>query len=146
VPWDPWYLVAVVGSVLSGLAVVAVRKLTETDSSPVIFLAQSLVGFWIVFVPALGRPSLLTVPMAALLLGIGLTAAVAQLLMTWSYRTLDSATGSLLSVLTPVLSVLFGVTLFHEPLGPLQAAGSLLMILSCVLILVPRRRARPRAP
>ena len=143
--WDPWYLVATVGAVLSGLAVVAVRKLTETDSSPVIFLAQSLVGFWLVFVPALGAPSPLTVPVAFLLLGIGLSAAVAQLLMTWSYRSVDVATGSLLSVLTPVLNVVFGVLLFREGLGPLQAVGVGLIIASCVLIVVPWRRARPAA-
>jgi drug/metabolite transporter (DMT)-like permease len=138
--------VAILGAVLAGLAVVAVRKLTETDSSPVIFLAQSLVGFWLVFVPALGAPSQLTVPLALLLLGIGLTASVAQLLMTWSYRSVDATTGSLLSVLTPVLNVLFGVLLFREALGPLQALGAGLIILSCVLIVVPKPRAKSAAP
>lgn len=140
--WDPWYLVAVAGALLAGLAVVAVRKLTETDSSPVIFMAQSLVGFWLVFVPALGAPSPLTVPVALLLLGIGLTAAVAQLLMTWAYRTVDVATGSLLSVLTPVLNVIFGVLLFREELGPLQTLAALMLILSCALIVVPWTRLR----
>jgi drug/metabolite transporter (DMT)-like permease len=141
--WDPWFVVALAGSLLSGLAVVTVRKLTETDSSPVIFLSQSVLGFWLVFVPALGSPSRLAVPMAVLLLAIGLTAAVAQLLMTWSYRSVDVTTGSLISVLTPVLSVVFGVLLFREALGLLQAAGMALILAACVLIVVPWRARSP---
>ena len=137
--WDPWYLVSAAGAVVSGLAVVAVRRLTETDSSPVIFLAQSLVGFWLVFVPALGTPLSLGVSAALLLLAIGLTATVAQLLMTWSYRTVDVATGSLLSMLTPVVNVLSGVLLFREVLGPLQSAAAALVLVSCALVMLPAR-------
>ncbi len=140
--WNPWYLVAIGGAVISGLAVVTIRKLTRTDSSPVIFLAQSLVGFWIVFVPALGTPTQLSLRVALVLLAIGLTASFAQLLMTWSYRSVNVATGSLLSMLTPVLNVVFGLALFHETMGPLQAVGALLILLSCILMVLPSRARR----
>ena len=138
--WDPWFLVALAGAILSGLAVVSVRKLTETDSSPVIFLAQSLVGLWIVFVPALATPTSLGLPVALVLLGVGLTATLAQLLMTWSYKTVDVATGSLLSMMTPVLNVVLGIVLFRETLGPMQATGAVLILLSCLLVVLPARR------
>jgi len=140
--WDPWTLLALLGSVLSGLAIVCVRKATRTDNSESIFMSQSLIGFWIVVVPAFSRPSPLTVPTSLLLLGVGLTAAVAQLLMTWSYRHLSVAVGSLLSMVTPLVSVVFGVLLFREPLGVKGGAGMALILASCVcMVLYNRQRA-----
>ena len=146
--WSPWYLLATAGSISAAFAVICIRRLTLTDSSPAIFMAQSLVGFWMVVVPALATPSVRGIgtgaAVALLLLGIGLSASAAQLLMTWSYRNVEVATGSLLSLLTPALNVLVGVTLFREPMGALPAAGMGMVILGCVLGVIPEGRRRVR--
>ncbi len=134
-----WYGVVLAGSVVAGLAIVIVRRLTATDSAPAIFLSQSLVGFWLAFVPALSRPAALGLRLALVLLGIGLVAAGAQLLMTWSYGRVDVATGSLLGMLAPVANVVIGVLAFRETLGPVEATGAAVVLAACVAVMVPGR-------
>jgi len=130
-----WYVLATVGALTAGLAIVTVRKLTTTDSAHAIFLAQSAIGFWMVVVPAASRPAPLSLPVAGLLLAIGLIASMAQLLMTWSFARVDIATGSLLAMLTPLLNVVAGVALFGESLGAAGWVGVTLVIGACLLVL-----------
>jgi drug/metabolite transporter (DMT)-like permease len=134
-----WYAIVLGGSVVAGLAVVAVRRLTLTDSAPAIFFSQSLVGFWVTFVPALARPAAFTPRLALLLLALGLVAAAAQLAMTWSYGRVDVATGSLLGMLAPVINVAVGVLAFRETLAPVEALGAAVVLVACVAVMVPRR-------
>ena len=113
-----WYGLVLAGAVVAGFAIVAVRRLTATDSAPSIFMSQSLVGFWVAFVPALARPAAFGPRLALILLAIGLVAAAAQLLMTWSYGRVDIATGSLLSMLAPVINVGIGDPRIPRALRP----------------------------
>jgi drug/metabolite transporter (DMT)-like permease len=136
-----WYGLVLGGAVLAGFAIVAVRRLTATDSAPSIFMSQSLVGFWAVLVPAMSRPAASSLLLALLLLGIGLVAAAAQLLMTWSYGRVEVATGSLLSMLTPVINVAIGVLAFRERFGPLEAAGAAIVLAACTAVMVSGQRA-----
>jgi drug/metabolite transporter (DMT)-like permease len=136
-----WYGLTLAGSVCAGLAIVCVRRLTVTDSAPAIFMGQSLVGFWMTLVPAASRPAAFGLALALLLLGIGLSASAAQLLMTWSYNHLDVATGSLLSMLTPVINVALGVLVFREPFGPVEAVGAAIVVAACAAVMVPGRPA-----
>jgi len=136
-----WYGLVLAGSVVAGFAIVCVRRLTATDSAPSIFMAQSLVGFWVAFVPALNRPAPLGPRLALILLGIGLVAAAAQLLMTWSYGRVEIATGSLLGMLTPVINIAIGVLAFRERFGPVEAGGAAIVLLACVAVMVPLRAA-----
>jgi drug/metabolite transporter (DMT)-like permease len=129
--WELWTLLALGGAVLSGLAIVMVRKATRTDGSHSIFMSQSLIGFWMVIVPAFANPAPLTPGTAFLLLGIGIFASGAQLLMTWSYKHLDVAAGSLLSMATPLLNVGLGVLIFRESLGLKGIMGMALILVSC---------------
>ncbi|MCX7029324.1 MAG: DMT family transporter [Spirochaetes bacterium] len=132
-----WYGLTLAGSVVAGLAIVCVRRLTATDSAPAIFFSQSLVGFWLAFVPAASRPAAFGPRLALLLLGIGLAATAAQLLMTWSYGRVDIATGSLLGVLAPVINVGVGVLAFRETFGPVEAVGAAVVLAACAAVVVP---------
>jgi drug/metabolite transporter (DMT)-like permease len=134
-----WYGLVLAGSVAAGFAVVCIRRLTVTDSAPAIFMGQSLVGFWLALVPAMSRPAVFGLPLALILLGIGLLASAAQLLMTWSYGRVDVATGSLLSMLTPVVNVGIGVLAFQERFGPLEAVGAAIVLAACATVVLPRR-------
>ncbi len=137
-----WFAVVLAGAVVAGLAIVAVRRLTATDSAYAIFFSQSLVGFWVTFVPALSRPATFGAPLALLLLALGLVAAGAQLLMTWSYGRVDIATGSLLGMLAPVINVVVGVLAFRESLGGVEAVGAAIVLTACVAVMVPARGGR----
>ena len=136
------YVIAIVGAVAAGLAIVCVRKLTTTESPPTIFLAQCLAGFWLTLVPAASRPAPGGLVIALLLLAIGLSAAGAQLLMAWSFVRVDVATGSLLGMITPVINVAIGVAAFGESFGPVEAAGAAVVLVACtVLVLRPHPAA-----
>jgi drug/metabolite transporter (DMT)-like permease len=134
-----WYGLVLAGSVVAGFAIVCVRRLTASDSAPAIFMAQSLVGFWLAFVPALIRPAAFSPRLALILLAIGLAAAGAQLLMTWSFGRVEVATGSLLGMLTPVINIGIGVLFFRERFSPVEAVGAAIVLAACAAVMVPRR-------
>ena len=136
------FFLVLAGSVVAGFAIVCVRRLAATDSPPSIFMSQSLMGFWLVFVPAMSRPAAFSLRLALILLAIGLVAACAQMLMTWSYRRVEVATGSLLSMLTPVINVGVGVLAFQERFGPVEAVGAAIILAACTAVMALGRGGR----
>ena len=131
---DLWVVWALVGAVAGGAAIVCVKRLRATDSSTSIFLSQSLIGFWIVLVPAGLNTSKIVFGTIWILIGVGVLAALAQLLMTWSFAHIQISTGSLLSLLTPVCNVVFGVLLFKESLTIGEGIGSALILVACIVV------------
>lgn len=140
--WNLWVLVAWSSGVLSGLAVMYVKKLSATESSTSIFLAQCIGGFWIILLPAHAVPGAWGWGPALLLLAIGLSASAGQILMTWSYKHVDVSTGSLLGTLVPVFNIAAGVAFFGERFEPLEITGAAITLTACVLlVLVKMKRA-----
>ncbi|OGS23170.1 MAG: hypothetical protein A2252_02860 [Elusimicrobia bacterium RIFOXYA2_FULL_39_19] len=128
-------LLAIFGAVCAGFALVSVKKLQESDSSYSIFFSQCAIGFWMVVIPANLIPSSIGISGGIVLLLIGITAAVGQLLMTHSYRYLPVTTGSLLSMLTPIFNIFIGVLLFKEGLTKTGVLGILLVLVSCLTMI-----------
>jgi len=140
--WNLWVVAAWASGVLSGLAVMFVKKLSSTESSSSIFLAQCIGGFWITLLPAHAVASPLGWGPAVLILAIGLSAAMGQLLMTWSYKHVDVSTGSLLGTMVPVVNIIAGVLFFGEAFGPLEIVGALVTLTACfLLVLVKMKRS-----
>jgi drug/metabolite transporter (DMT)-like permease len=140
--WNLWVLSAWASGVLSGLAVMFVKKLSATESSTSIFLSQCIGGFWIVLIPAHTVASPVGWLPALLLLAIGLSATAGQLLMTWSYKHVDVSTGSLLGTLVPVFNIAAGIAFFGETFQPLEIVGALVTLMACfLLVLVKMRRS-----
>ena len=131
-------ILAIVGALASGIAVVYVKKLHDTDSSYAIFMAQCIIGFWLVVIPANLMPCSIGLSGGILLLGIGITAAIGQLLMTYGYKYLPVSTGSLLSMLVPVFNIPMGILLFNEKISAHMLIGSLLVLISCVYMILKR--------
>ncbi len=129
-------LIAILGAILAGIAVVLIKKLHDTESTYGIFFAQCLVGFWIFLIPANVAPDPVSYKQGILLLCIGIVATLGQLLLTEGYRHARATTGSLLSMLTPVFNFLVGVAVFHESVTPLEAVGSAIVVISCALVLI----------
>ncbi|UCD48562.1 MAG: DMT family transporter [Phycisphaerales bacterium] len=128
-------LVTIVGAMLGGIALVLVKKLHDTDSSYAIFFAQCVIGLWVVVVPANVVPCAIGWTGGLLLVAIGVTSAVGQLLSTEGYRYLPVMTGSLLGMLVPVLNYAAGVTMFGEPISARSLIGSAAVLGASVVAL-----------
>lgn len=140
-------LLALVGAACAGVAIVVVRKLREDHSPFVIYLSQCGVGFWVMLLPANLKPSDIGISGGLVLLAIGLTATGGQLMMTYAYRHLTVVGGSLLAMLTPVLTTLIGLVFFREAVGLRGGLGIALVIACCMALSVrPRRPAGPGKP
>jgi drug/metabolite transporter (DMT)-like permease len=124
-------LLALMGGVLSGIAVVAIKKLRETDSPSIIYLAQCLFGLLVVGWPTAVSSFAFPGVEWIILLALGLVATAAQLTMTWAYKHVPATQGSLLAFLTPVLNVLLGVLIFGEQMRASTLAGSAIVLLCC---------------
>ena len=133
-------LLAVSGAIFAGIAVVLVKKLHETDSTYAIFFAQCVIGLWIVIIPANVTSFSIGYSGGAILLCIGIAAAIGQLLMTEGYRHVTVVAGSLLGMLVPVLNFLAGTLLFHERLSLRGLLGAVIVVLSCSLVIISDRR------
>ena len=136
-------LVTIFGAMLGGIALVLVKKLHDTDSSYAIFFAQCVIGLWIVVVPANIVPCSIGWAGGLLLVAIGITSAVGQLLSTEGYRHLPVMTGSLLGMLVPVLNYIVGVTLFGEPISVRSILGSATVLGASVVVLRKNKNASP---
>jgi drug/metabolite transporter (DMT)-like permease len=133
-------LLAVLGAAIAGMTVTLIRKLHDTDNSLVIYFSQCAVGIWLVIVPAFRTTGEIGLKGILILLGIGATVTVGQLLMTEGFKYVPVKIGSLLLMLEPVLCFMAGVAMFGEPLTWFCMLGSVLVIGSCVVVLTRKRQ------
>jgi drug/metabolite transporter (DMT)-like permease len=124
-------LLALLGGILSGVAVVAIKKLRETETPYIIYLAQCVFGLLVIGWPTATSSFSFAASQWIILLGIGIVATVAQLTMTWAYKHVSATEGSLMAFLTPVLNVFLGVIVFGEHMGALTVVGSAIVLLCC---------------
>lgn len=120
--------VGLLAGVLSGAAMVSVRRLRRSESSWWIVIFFSAIGALFSAPPTLAqfhRPSLSE---WMLLTAIALTAASAQLLMTEAYRFLTAAEGSVLSLTVVVWSSVLSIVLLGEVLPTNFWVGAALVI------------------
>ena len=132
-------LLAVFGAVLAGFAVTIIRKLHDTDSSLAIYFSQCLVGMWLLIGPALSSKEAVDSKGIFLLLGLGTSITIGQLLMTEGFKYVPVKTGSLLMMLETVLCYVAGVAIFSEPLTWPSLLGSVLVIGACASVLLRRK-------
>jgi drug/metabolite transporter (DMT)-like permease len=129
-------ILAVSVGLISGLVIVTIRKLHETDSSYAILFSQCAIGFWIAVVPSGSQSGRVTFGDGLILVLIGVTATVGQLMMTQSYKHLPVRIGATLAMLEPVFCFLAGVVIFGELFSARSILGTLLIIGSCVTMLL----------
>lgn len=138
-------LLALLGGILASIAVLAIKKLRETDTSPVIYLAQCFFGVLVFGFPT-AAGSFAFPPVTWLILAaIGGLATIAQLLMTHAYRHVPATEGSLLSFLMPVVNVILGTAIFGETMHSLALIGSGVVLAACVYVALRDRIVRPAA-
>lgn len=93
-----------------------------------------MIGFWLTIIPANLTPVAIGIDGGFILLAIGITAAIGQLLMTYSYKALPVSQGSIIVLVTPVTNILIGMTVFGESIAPVTGLGMLLILVACTLI------------
>jgi drug/metabolite transporter (DMT)-like permease len=135
-------LLALLGGVTSGVAVVAIKKLRETETPSVIYLAQCVFGLVVLGWPTAASSFGFAGMEWVILLGIGVVATVAQLAMTWAYKHVRATQGSLMAFLTPVLNFLLGALVFGERMHPATLVGSALVLACCGYIAFRERILR----
>lgn len=123
-----WEGVGVASAVLSGAALAAIRAARRTEGSWAIYASFSLFGLLSTAPFALVGFAAPTPREWLLLLAVGVTSVVAQLLMTYAYRWVTNLQAGVLSQLTVVLSILLGTVFLGDRLAPLQILGSLLTL------------------
>jgi drug/metabolite transporter (DMT)-like permease len=123
-----WQLVAVLSAMLSGAAVATIREVRKTDGSWEIFAAFCAAGAAIAVVPALASWVRPTPREWLLLVAVGITSVVGQLLMTHALRYVRAAVGGIIAQLTPVTSLALGWALLGDRIGVLAAAGAVLTL------------------
>lgn len=137
-----WYeLIAIAGSLTTGLAVVFVKKLHDSDNSYSIFFAQCIVGFWLFLIPSGMNQSPGNSFDLLILLLIGIVATVGQLFMTEGYRYVNVATGSLFQSMVPVLNLLIGYFIFDEEFNSSETIGAFVIIASVFALVLINYRA-----
>ena len=129
-------LVAIAGSITSGLAVVFVKKLHDRDNSYAIFYSQCIVGFWMFLIPSGTTQAKGDLTELLLLVLVGVVATIGQLFMTEGYKYVNVATGSLLQSMVPVFNLFSGWVIFHEQFTPMEIAGAIVIMGSCFALVI----------
>jgi drug/metabolite transporter (DMT)-like permease len=135
-------ILAVIGAVIAGIAVTIIRRLHDTDDSMSIYFSQCLVGMWLVLGPSLSSEGSIGLNGVFILLGIGVSVTIGQLLMTEGFKYVPVKTGSLLLMVEPVLCYIAGVVIFREHFSLPCVFGSALVIGSCAVVLTRKRLER----
>lgn len=130
--------IALFGAVICGITVVIIRKLHETETSYEIFFAQCAVGAVLLMVPASTGNFSIGQFEIAVLLSIGILAAIGQLSMTQGFRYLPVKIASLLSMSELIFNYTAGIFIFDESLTIRAIIGSALIFVACLTVLLSR--------
>jgi drug/metabolite transporter (DMT)-like permease len=129
-------MIAIAGSIITGLAVVFVKKLHDSDNSYAIFFSQCIVGFWMFLIPSGATQAKGNLTELFLLVLVGIVATIGQLFMTEGYRYVNVATGSLLQSMVPVFNLFSGWLIFHEQFTTIEMSGAFVIVSSCFALVI----------
>jgi len=131
----PVALMATSSAFFYALALIWLRKIGPSESSEAIVLHFSLIAAitnLLISIPVWVTPNL---EASLYLVGTGLTGGIGQIAMTRSYTYSSGAASlSVFSYLSIVFTHMLAIPIFGEHVGPLQLAGTGLVILSGVLL------------
>lgn len=128
-------LLGLLGGAMAGYAYLQVRELSllGEPSWRIVFYFSLVAAILSAIATTFKGWSVVTPKMLPYVIGIGLSALVAQLAMTHAYKVGRKFMVAALGYLTVVLSTLYGVWIFDEPLGTWSVLGIGMIVLSGVL-------------
>ncbi|MBL9114901.1 MAG: DMT family transporter [Verrucomicrobiaceae bacterium] len=130
---------AVAGAFFSAVAVVAIRQLSATTSSALIYASQCVFCFLMGLPVALGGFHTLTAGDWAWLCGAGVAVSLAQLAMTEGFRYLNVAAGGAFQMMLPLVISGLSVWMFGEAFTSLQVAGASLLLAGSLVAVIVRK-------
>ena len=142
-PFDLGYLFGLLASCLGGMCMVIIRKARETNGPLIIYFYFCLVGGGFslpLFVLNFKMPDF---QQWILLLTMGLTLLVAQVLMNHGFKFCKAAEGSLFLMSELVFAGIAGILLFKDPVTLHFLAGTILIVGSGLGLNLMKRRPRP---
>ncbi len=135
-------VIALFSGITAGLAIVQVRRLRQSESSLSVFFYFNLIGLPIALAALALSHAHVLLPTGGqwlVLACVGVTSVGGQLLMTYGYKELPAAQGSLLILTSVVLSALLSHTLFHDPFTAETLIGGLLILAGAIALSVSKR-------
>jgi len=136
--------IALMGAAFAAGAYVTVRRLRETDPPMVVVLWFPLVATPL-FLPLALRVWVWPTPVEWLvLLGLGITTQIAQVLLTRGLHLLPAGRGTAVGYVQIAFAMVWSALVFAEPVDGQELAGAALVVLGTVVLVVTR--PRPIAP
>lgn len=123
-----WQALGLLSAVCSGVAVTSIRAARRTDGAWEVFGAFCLFGMVCTAPFAIAAWRTPTPALWLLLAGVGVVAAVGQVLMTHALAAVDAATAGIISQLTVVTAMTLGVAFDGETFMPLSLVGASLTL------------------
>jgi drug/metabolite transporter (DMT)-like permease len=121
-------VLALLGAVVAGAAVVLIRVLSRTEHASTIYASQCIWSF-LAGLPLGFKPLAEVTPMAAgVLVVASILVSVGQLALTHSFRTLSVAKGSSIQMLLPLATAVGGVLFFGERYSPVELFGAFITL------------------
>jgi drug/metabolite transporter (DMT)-like permease len=138
-----YVLAALIASALSAFANTYLKRYAHTEPLRTLPPAMLLSGvvtlaFGLIFTPVDIRAALGTAPLAATLYLALLGSGVAFFLNHWLLQRLTTWTVGLVTLIIPVIAVAIGVAVAHEPFGPRDVIGAILVIIGVAMALTQR--------
>ena len=128
------------GAALSGLAMVQVRQLVQTEKTPTIVLYFSLTGAVLALVSLPFGWAWLDVGQAALLIGSGIAGGVAQIFLTESYRHAEVSTIAPFEYSSIILGTIVAFFLFGDVPTSTMLIGTSIVVAAGISIIFREHR------
>ncbi len=128
-------LVALSSSLMAALAFVTVRQLSSTEPPLRIVTYFAIVGLIISAIPLTWTWQTPTLQQCVMLLGVGLTTTIGQLLLTRGYQNAPASSVGIFTYTSVPFGTFLGWLFWQELLEPEFYLGAMLIILAGVLVL-----------
>lgn len=129
--FDHWVwgdLLGVVSGMTVGGAIVSLKESRKTDSAWTIFHYFNIIGIVLCLPLVIGRWTPLPAESLGPLAGVVVFSMLGQIWMTYAYRYMTTAEGSILSMFGAVVGSGLGIWLLAEPATPQFLIGALLIV------------------
>ncbi len=135
----PGEVIALFSGVLAGSAIVQIRSLRQSETSLSIFFYFNLIGLPLAIGLMYATRTAIVLPNFAqtwTLLLVGVSSIGAQMLMTYGYKELTTAQGSLIVQTSVLFAALISFFLFHESFTWRTLLGGVLILTSAAILAV----------
>lgn len=128
--FSPAFLLGLLGAVLAAGSKVTIRRMSDTETAHMIVFYFSLISTVITAIPAFVQWQPIVSSDWPALLGLGITAALGQMLMTRAFMLAPPGRIGAWSYTQVVFAFAFGWLLWREPIHPLSLLGAVLIIIA----------------